>query len=241
MLANPLLQVGLDLSNEILDVRPEVDISDLKQDWNRISFFYLRTSRQALKAVNIILPHGLVAPSEVLVRHLFELAVRLRFIEASPEDRIPEFLRHSNLANPTDSDINHQIEALQEQGNYAAASELMLPRRPWGDLRKMCEELELSDHYETVYRLSSEHAHGGGHGMALDLLVAYGLGRVPDWELPGILHTAITYYAWIIDVNLTVFPHLTSAFSLNADWKDRMRAFEGDIESALRRGARRAN
>ena len=170
MLANPLLQVGLDLSNEILDVRPEVDISDLKQDWNRISFFYLRTSRQALKAVNIILPHGLVAPSEVLVRHLFELAVRLRFIEASPEDRIPEFLRHSNLANPTDSDINHQIQALQEQGNYAAASELMLPRRPWGDLRKMCEELELSDHYETVYRLSSEHAHGGDHGMALDLL-----------------------------------------------------------------------
>ena len=241
MLANPLLQVGLDLCKEILDIHPEVDIGDLKQHWNRVSFFYLRTSRQALEAVNIILPHGLVAPSEVLVRHMFELAVRLRYMEASPEDRVPQFLSHSNLADPTDSDINHQIQALQEQRNYAAASELMLLRRPWGNLRKMCEELELSDHYETVYRVSSEHAHGGGHGMALNLLDAYGLGRVPDWELPGILCTAITYHAWIIDVNLTAFPHLASAFSLNADWKDRMRAFEGDIESALRRGGHRAN
>ena len=241
MLANPLLQVGLDLSKEILDVDPDVDIYDLKQDWNQIAFFYLRTSRHALKAVNIILPLGLVAPSEVLVRYLFELAVRLRFMEASPEDRVPEFLRHSHLADPTDSDINHQIQALHERGNYAAASELMLPRRPWGDLRKMCKELELSDHYETVYRLSSEHAHGGGHGMALDLSVAYGLDRVPDWELPGILYTAITYYVWVIKVNLTVFPYLTSKFSLNADWEGRMSAFEDEIKSTLRQGAHRAD
>ena len=96
----------------------------------------------------------------------------------------------------------------------------MLPRRPWGDLRKMCEELELSDHYETVYRLSSEHAHGGGHGMALNLLVAYGLAEYPTGNCTaGILYTAIAYHAWIIDVNLTAFPHLASAFSLNADWK----------------------
>ena len=118
MLDNPLLQVGLELSKEILDIHPEVDISDLQQDWNQIAFFYLRTSRQALEAVNIILPYGLVAPSEVLVRHSFELAVRLRYMEASPEDRVPAFLRHSRLADPTDRDINRQISG------YARAAEL---------------------------------------------------------------------------------------------------------------------
>ena len=108
-------------------------------------------------------------------------------------------------------------------------------------MRKMCEELDLLGHYGTVYRLSSEHAHGGGHGMALNLSVAYGVGQRPDWELPGILYTATTYYAWIVGVNLTVFPHLTSAYSMFADWKERMAAFEGDIGSALRRGPHRAN
>ena len=231
---NPLLQAGLDLSEEILNVNLEVGIDDLKEDWNQVAFFYLRQAHQALKAVSVILPHGLVAPSEVLVRYLFELAVRLRFMEASPEDRVPDFLSHSHLADPADNDIDHQIRALHEQGNYVAASELMLPRRPWGNLRAMCEELELLDHYETVYRLSSEHAHGGGHGMALDSLVAYGLDRVPNWEPPGILHTAITYYVWIVDINLRAFPYLASGFSLDADWKDRLKVFEGCIESMLR-------
>ena len=233
MPANPLLQTGLALSEEILNVYLEVGIDDLKEDWNQVAFFYLRQAHQALKAVNIILPHGLVTPSEVLVRYLFELAVRLRFMEASPEDRVPDFLRHSHLADPTDVDLNHQIRDLHEKGNYVAASELMLPRRAWGNLRAMCKELKLLDHYETVYRLSSEHSHGGSHGMALDSLVAYGLGRVPDWEPSGVLHTAITYYAWVVDINLRVFPYLASSFPLPADWKDRMKAFASDIESML--------
>ena len=233
MLANPLLQTGLDLSKEILDVDIEASIHDLKEDWNRVTFFYFRQARQALKAVSIILPYGLDTPSEILVRHLFELAVRLKFMEASPEDRVPDFLRHSRLADPADSDLNHQIHALHEQGDYVAASELMLPRRPWGNLQGMCEELELLDHYATVYRLSSEHAHGGGHGMALDSFVAYGLGQVPDWQAPGILHTAITYYAWVVEITLRAFPHLASGFSLSADWKDRQEAFADSIKSML--------
>ena len=104
MPANPLLQTGLDLSKEILDVDIEASSHDLKEDWNRVTFFYFRQARQALKAVSIILPYGLDTPSEILVRHLFELAVRLKFMEASPEDRVPDFLRHSRLADPADSD-----------------------------------------------------------------------------------------------------------------------------------------
>ena len=234
MSANPLLQVGLDLSEEILSTRLEVGIHDLREDWNQVAYFYLRQSHQALEAVSIILPRGLVTPSEVLVRYLFELAVRLKFMEESPEDRVPDFLSHSQLADPADDEFNRRIHALHEQGDYAAASRLMLPHRPWGNLKEMCEEVGLLDDYETVYRLSSEHAHGGGHGMAQDSLVAVGLDRIPDWEPSGVLHTAITYYALIVNINLKVFPYLASKFCISPDWERRMGKFGGDIRSMMR-------
>ena len=232
MTANSLLQTGLDLSNEILDAYIEVSRDDLEEGLNQVAFFYFRQANRALRAVNIILPHGLVPPSEILVRHLFELGVRLRFMEASPADRVPDFLSHSHRTDPADSDINDQIRDLHEQGNYAAASELMLPRKPWRNMKEMCKELKLLDYYETVYRSSSELAHGGGHGMAQDYLVAYGLDRVPDWVPPGILHTGITCYTWVVDINLKAFPHRASGFSLDAaDWQGRMRAFADSVKS----------
>ena len=233
MSANPLLQTGLDLSEEILNAHIDVGIDDLKEDWNQVAFFYLLQARQALKAVSISLPYGLVAPSKVLVRYLFELAVRLRFMEASPEDRVPDFLSHSRLTDPADSDLNHQVRDLHEQGNYGAAVELMIPGRPWRELKAMCKELQLLDHYGTVYRVTSEHAHGGGHRMDLDSLVAYGLDQVPHWEPAGVLHTAITYYTWVVSINLKVFPFLESRFPLNTDWQDRLQAFAGEIKSML--------
>ena len=217
MPANPLLQIALDLTEKILGVQYEVDFDDLDEGWSQVAIFYLKRSHETLKAVSIILSHGLVIPSEVLVRHLFELAVRLRFMEASPADRVPAFLRHSGLVDLGESDLN----------------QLMLPKRPWGNLHCMCKELGLLDHYDTVYRLSSENAHGGGHGMAQDLLVASGQEQIPDWQSPGILHTALVYHVWVVEINLKVFPGLASSFPLNADWKDRMKVLAEDIQSLL--------
>lgn len=233
MPANPLLQTGLDLSEEILDVYIEVGIDDLKEDWNQVAYFYLRQAHQALRAVNIILPYGLVTPSKVLVRYLFELAVRLRFMEASPKDRVPDFLSHSRLTDSANIDLNHKIQDLHEQGDYADATKLMVPGQGWGKLNEMCEELELLDHYWTVYRISSEQAHGGGHRMALDSLIVYGLEQLPHWEPPGVLHTAITYYIWVVNINLKLFPSLASKFSFDADWQDRLKAFTDNIQSML--------
>ena len=231
MPTNPLLQTGLDLSEEILDAYIEVDSADLKEDWNQVAFFYLRQARQSLRAVNMLLPDGLVTPSVVMVRYLFELAVRLRYMEASPEDRVPDFLSHSQPTDPADSGINDQIRDQLEHGNYEDAMKAMIPRRPWGNLKGMCEELELVDHYETVYRISSERTHGGVIRMAQDHLVALGRCQVPDWEAPGILYTAITCYKWVFNVNLKVFPSLASRCSLNADWQDRLQAFACGIKS----------
>ncbi len=231
MPANPLLQAGLDLSEEILDVNIEVDREDLKEDWNQVAFFYLRQANRALRAINIILPHGLVTPSEVLVRYLFELGVRLRYMEASPGDRVPDFLRHIHPTDPADSDLNDQIRDQLEHGNYEDAMKSMVPGQGWRDFRKMCEEFKLLNDYWTVYRVSSERTHGGGLGMANDLLVALGLYQVPDSKAPGILYTAIHYYTWVVDINLKAFPHRASGFSLSADWKDRLQAFGHSVES----------
>ena len=231
MPANSLLQTGLDLSEEILDVNIEVSIHDLKEDWNQVAFFYLCQARQSLRAVNMLLPDGLVTPSKVLARHLFELAVRLRYMEACPEDRVPKFLSHSHLADLADVDLNHKIRDLHEQGNYVDAVSLAVSGKPWGDLKAMCKELKLLDDYGTMYRLSSEHAHGGGNRMLTDLSVAYGLAQVPLWEPPGVLYTAITYYTWVFNVNLNLFSCLASGFPLNADWQGRLQAFAGGIKS----------
>ncbi len=231
MHANPLLQTGLDLSEEILDAYIEVDIADLKEEWNQVAFFYLRRARQSLRAVNMLLPDGLGTPSVVLVRYLFELAVRLRYMDATPEDRVPDFLSHSQPTDPADSGINDQIRDQIEHGNYEDAMKAMIPGRPWGNLKGMCEELELLEHYWTVYRASSELTHGGGHGMAQDHSVALGAVQVSDWKAPGILYTAIIYYKWVFNVNLNLFPSLASRFSLNADWQDRLEAFQNSVKS----------
>ena len=65
-------------------------------------------------------------------------------------------------------------------------------------LKEMCEELGCLDHYLTIYRGASELAHGGAHGLGEEMLGLVEGQQLPEYKLPFVLLTAVTYHkgAW---------------------------------------------
>ena len=88
------MQATLDLVDDILGVpiEPTDDIS--VDDWKNVALFYLFLSHETLRAIRLISADGMDNPSKVLVRHLFELAVRLKYMETNPESLVPSFLEY---------------------------------------------------------------------------------------------------------------------------------------------------
>ena len=144
MTSNPLLKRTLELTQEILDARIEVGFDDVEEALNQVAHFHLLRAHDALRAVSLILPAGLVTPSRVLVRHLFELEVGLRFIAAKPEDRVTEYLDHRGFPSAGDSDLNQHIHDLLEQGNHVAATELMISKWPWEHMKTHVRRIRLA-------------------------------------------------------------------------------------------------
>ena len=174
-------------------------------------------------------------PAYILVRHMFELGVRLRYLEAHP-NKVYDFLKHSGVIVEEGRAPSSQIEELLEQEDYATASELMnLPKQAWEDFKRMCEELSMSDLHKTVYRITSERSHGGLFGMPQEFLRLLGYEEIPDWEPANVLMSALDCYGMVVNINIKVFPDLGSNFAnfqLGKDWHNRLDALWNDIKAA---------
>ena len=178
----PLLPWVIDLMDEILALPIDVE-ADVKPDTHPlVVVYYAFQSRASLRAVRHIASDEMFWPTIVLVRHLFELGVGLRYMLNDIPNRVPEYLKHGE-------DVDQ--------------------RRTWANLKDMCVELGLVDFYDQMYRHSSQVAHGGGQRMYLELFRLSGRDAPKEWELPGVLETGLLCYSWILHLHYQAFPPST--------------------------------
>ena len=232
-----MLQKAFDLADEVLSVRIGIENCDLAEDWHQIVAFHLQRSQQAISAIRLVLGKGLYGPAVVLRRHLFELAVNIKYLHQDPETRVPIYLEHYRVMTSLDEvdEIDQELQRLREQEDHVGISKLLIPGRSWETLKGMCDALGCLDDYFTMYRGASELAHGGGHGVGLEMLELLGKQQRPDYELPGVLLSALIHYGWVIDTSCKVFPYLTASFQLGASWDDDIKALQAQVLEELGR------
>ena len=231
-----MLRKVIDLTDEVLRGPVPTNECDLSDEWNQVVLFHLISSLNGLRAVRLVSANGLYEPATVLTRYLFELGINLRYLDMDPKARVPKYLKRSKVpSTPEDFEIASQkLKALQEEKDYVGISELLLPDRSWTTLKAMCQELNCMEHYSTIYRGASHVAHGGAHSMHLSILELVGYAPRLDYEMPGILLTAITYFGWVAEIGRKVFPHLESRFKFGSTWGDDMEALEQEVKEAIK-------
>ena len=214
----PLLQEALDLTYDIVDVGFEINRDDvLKEEWTLVAFLYLIQSRKYLLALHhIVREFGveMMPPAKVLVRALFERRVRLQYMNGHP-DTVTDFVKHHS-------------------GNES-------PHRPWRNLAALCKDLGLQDHYDTVYRITSEEAHGGVRGMPQEFRRLLDYEQIADWDQATPVATGLADYLSIININVLVFPDLASnfdSFQTGSDWHKRFKALFNDMHESSSRDTR---
>ena len=214
----PLTQEAIGLAGEILNVSIRVDREGpLKDNWHKVAYHHLFQSMRTLTAIWVLVRQGAVHPAEILLRHLFELAVTLRYLDQYPKE-LCAFVRHYTPPLPENA--------------VAVSVRQHVPKTSWRRLSQMCECLCIqADHYETLYRSTSEIHHGGVFRMEQEYRRLLGLEEVPDYEIANILFPAMLYYQWAIFVNRKLFPYLAPNFRSN-DWSNRLRALEAKIHDA---------
>ena len=173
---------------------------------------------------------------EVLTRYLFELGINLRYLDMDPKARVPNYLERSKVpSTPKDFEIvSQKLKTLQEEADHVGISELLLPDKSWTTLRAMCKELNCMNHHSTVYRATSHVPHGGAHGMRQSILELVGYQLRPDYELPGKLLTALTYFRWVAEIGCKVFPHLESRFPFGSTWGNDIQAIQHEMEKVIK-------
>ena len=198
--SNPLTADALSLATDALEV--SIDAKEnvvTKDEWNRVAYYHLIQARRTLAGVHILVSNGIVDPAGILLRHLFELAVTVRYLHGR-RDQVPAFVQY-----------------------YSGES---LPTRAWGNLKQMCESLDLLLHYDEMYRLLSEQAHGGVAGMGQEYLRLLRNEPMPDWNAAAVMASAVVYYEWIIQ--------LVMGPPLDANWSGRMTVLMENVREEQR-------
>ena len=194
----PLWQEAHDLTHAILSINTGVNI-DLNDSRKRVAHHYLRESHKILTAVYRLLSgesyKEMLNPAAVLVRSMFEYAVRLRYLDAYPE-KLEDFLQYSFSDPP--------------------------PKQPWKNVREMSddEKVGLPEHYKEFYKFASQRVHGDIRMEPSEFFRLRYHGEIPDYytnipyhELASALAGGILYYTMIVNINVEVFPNLKDNFA----------------------------
>ena len=197
----PLTQEAKTLVGEILFRIPVKEEDALQDDWSSVTYYHLGCSKRTMTAIHVLMGQGALYPAEILLRHLFELAVTLRYLGEHPQQR-PDFVRY-----------------------YSSGA---LPKKAWRPIATMCEELGLKEYYDSMYRLLSEKAHGGVGTMGREYRMLLGYEELPDHEIANILLSAALFYSWALAVGQEVFPYLGSGFRFNG-WANRFEALYAQV------------
>ena len=65
-------------------------------------------------------------------------------------------------------------------------------------------------------------AHGGAHSMELEMSDLMGLQVRPNYELPGVILSALTLCGWVVEVVSQVLPNLAEEIGIDDEWAAQM-------------------
>ena len=231
-----MLQKALDISDEILGTRLDVNFSDLEDYWHQIVLLHLVRSRQALAGIRFLAAKQFYSPAVVLCRHLFELGVNLRYMKNAPGSRVPIYQEHYRVPTSLEGgdEIRQKLRCFHEHEDHVEISKLLIPGTSWVTLKEMCEELGCLDHYLTIYRGASELAHGGAHGLGEEMLGLVEGQQLPEYKIAYVLLTAVTYHEWVVGVCCEVFPSMAKDFRLDPVWSEKCKELWDQVLEAIR-------
>ena len=229
MTKSRLLEQAFVLTDEILKLRIDGNPDEVPylEALQQIAFLYLGQSHETLSAIDIILRQNILGPAEILVRHLFELEVRLKYMAACPAT-VEDFLKHCHIgAEPSEEGWR-----LLDKGDFSGLAQKYLPKT-WGNLKEMAERVGQLNDYLTVYKLTSERSHGGVREMPLEFQRLFD-NTNPDWMKLRALQTALACYSQVLSINGRLFPHVESTlhkFESTNHWNARLIELSAELKT----------
>ena len=205
-----MLQKALNIAGEVLDTHLDVNVTDFGNDWHQVALLHLVRSRQTLAGIRFLAAKQFYSPTEVLCRHLFELAVNIRYLNIDPVSRVRVYLEHYRVRASSEEryETDAKLQSLREQEDHVEISKLLIPGRSWVTLKNMCDELGWLGEYETIYRGSSEMAHGGARAIGLEILALVSEQPMLQYVVSFALLKALIYYFWVEEVCCEAFPRM---------------------------------
>ena len=231
MATSRLLEEAFALTDDILKLRIDGNPDEVPhlEALHQIALLYLGQSHETLSAINLVLRQDILGPAEILVRHLFELEVRLKYMAACPA-MVENFLQHCRIDVEDPSAEGWQ---LLNQGDFSGLAQKYLPFGTWGKLKEMAEKVDQLNDYLTVYKLTSERSHGGVRDMPLEFQRLFD-NTNPDWMKLRALQTALACYSQVLSTNGKLFPHVESTlneFQRTRHWTDRLNSLSAELKT----------
>ena len=205
-----VLKKALNIAGEVLDTNLDLNLKDFGNDWHLVAFLHLVRSRQTLAGIRFLAAEQFYSSAEALCRHLFELAVNIRYLNIDPASRVPVYLEHYRVRVSSErrDETDAKLQSLKAQENHVEISKLLIPGRSWVTLKGMCGELGCLGEYETIYRGSSEIAHGGARTIGLEMRAMVSEQPMLQNVVSHALLKALVYHFWVEDVCCEVFPRM---------------------------------
>ena len=215
-----VLQKALNIAGEVLDSNLDENFKDFRNDWHQVAFVHLVRSRQTLAGIKFLAAEQFYSPAETLCRHLFELAVNIRYLNIDPKSRVPIYLEHYRVRMSSErrDETDAKLQSFREQENHVEISQLLIPKRSWVRVKKMCFELGWLGEYETIYRGSSEIAHGGARTIGLEISALVSEQPMLQYVVSNALLKALVYHFWVEDVCREVFHGMALDIKRNPLW-----------------------
>ena len=231
-----VLQKALNIAGEVLDTNLDVNFKDFGNDWHLVALLHLVRSRQTLAGIRFLAAEQFYSPAETLCRHLFELAVNIRYLNIDPVSRVPVYLEHYQIRASSEwrDETDAKLQSLREQENHAEISKLLIPGRSWRTLKEMCGELGCLGQYETIYRGSSEMAHGGGRTIGLEMEALVSEQPMLQYVVSNALLKALIYHFWVEDVCCEVFPGMALDIKRNPLWFKQCIELQEELSEAIK-------
>ena len=191
-----MLQKAFDLTRAALESTKDFGLRrGSNGEWTIVVFLMLARTSQSLDAVKLLLNHGLYNPAIVVTRLIFEETVNLKYIKVNVIERLPLYLKHGGIPGNAEetAELNAEIQSVKNSGEFSAASE-GVPKSAWEKLNLMCKEIGWLDHYQTMYRLTSDTAHSGAFTPTGELSRLLTQEPRPEWQSAKLMTTALIYY-----------------------------------------------
>ena len=125
--------------------------------------------------------------------------------------------------------LNQEIQRAKDSGEFIAASQ-WVRTKGWKSMWEMCCDIGWSQHFDTMYRSTSEIAHSGSYRLGKELSGLHKQEAMPEWQLTMVMVTALSYYSDVVRIAAEVFPDIKANFESLENWGDQMSEMKASIQ-----------